>query len=153
MAEVITIKGEVEEKKKGTVGDGIPKWSLKVNGEWYGMLKPSDKAFDAGASLALAWNIAEKVMEGEWVELGYEEPKGYKNIISLAIIAPGEGVPKNKESKDAYWEAKDRREDMRSAIHAAVQFSVGVLQAGSDVKSKDMLTLADEIYKKVRGAE
>ena len=154
--ELKTIKGEVEKKEKSYQEKAhAEKYRLNIGGVWVGMLKPGDEAFKASASKAMAWNIAEDVAEGEWVECVHEGQ--YKNIISLAIIQPeGQGGFNGREQeggrteaeKDKYWDAKGAREDRRSALHAAVAHA-----QGKDTKSENVVKVAEAFYKFIREAK
>lgn len=140
-----TLTGEVEEKKKTHVEKAhTDKWSLKVNGEWASLLMPGQKAFDAGASLAEAWNVAESVSEGEWVELSYEQVGQFKNIISLAIVARPEERGSSKElSSDDKWTVKDNKIAWQSYVRSAVMLAVPNIEAGQKITSEVVIKIAN----------
>ena len=92
MPEVTTITGEVEEKKKSYQDKAhADKWTLTINGERVSMLMPKQEAIDQGWDRGKAWEVAEMVMEGQWVKCGHEG--SYKNIVSLEIIDRPVGAP------------------------------------------------------------
>ena len=128
--ETTTITGEVEKKEKSYQEKAhADKWRLNIGGVWVGMLKPKQEAFDAGASIAMAWDIAEKVTEGQWVKCGHEGQ--YKNIIELEIVARPEGAPVvSRQNGDLrnQWIAYE------SLMSSASNIIAALLSAGVELK-------------------
>ncbi len=97
MADVTTITGEVEEKKREYQEKAhADKWSLKIDGVWVSMLKPKQEAMDQGWEKGKAWEVAEMVMEGQWVKCGHEGQ--YKNITYLWVIEKPVGAKSTAEA-------------------------------------------------------
>uniref|UniRef100_A0A6M3KBX8 Uncharacterized protein n=1 Tax=viral metagenome TaxID=1070528 RepID=A0A6M3KBX8_9ZZZZ len=142
------VTGKLMTKKKA---DGTPLCKLVVGGKnwWFAEA-------DGETSLAQAWRLCKTIERGETAEIGYTESvKGdrtYENPVSLNVVSPRESpepeMGQTKAEESTYWEAKGKREDMRSALHAAVQFA-----EGKDIKGEDVVRVAEVFYKSIREAE
>lgn len=143
--EIKTVTGELFKKEKKESKTGNEYYVLKIGGSSYTLFKPSAEAFDSDASMALAWKVAEGATIGSVLEVRYTEKGTYANIQELMVKERAPAKEAEPSAGSDYWEAKSKREDMRSALHAAVQHA-----EGKDTKSEDVITVAEAFYKLIR---
>ena len=150
------IKGQLSYKERRKAKNGNEYYSAAIGGTKVIIWKPSDDAFNANATVAQAWEVLESVGTGAIVQGSFEVDGNFNKLIELEVLkgAAAESVEKPSRAEDkVYWEAKEKREDMRSALHAAVALAGHKIQAGEELKSGAVVDVAKVFYKAIREAE
>lgn len=145
------IKGQLSYIEKRTAKNNSEYYTMTIAGVKLILYKPSDDAFQANATTAHAWEVCEYVDKGAVLQGAFETRGNFNHLIELEVLkgAPAESVEKPSKGEDkAYWEAKENREDRRSALHAAVAHA-----QGKDTKSGEVVQVAEAFYKFIREIE